>query len=141
MIDVLNALPHQPPMRLLDDILSADETHLHALVSSPHTSLFASPKGIPSVVAMEYIAQACAAYFAFHAAAEDAHPQRPGMLVACRSLTATAAYLPQDAPLHVIVHPPDASIARQTPTLVRFAGTVGTQPQAPLVHANVSVYL
>ena len=137
--DVLNKLPHQPPMRLLDEIVTADTKHIHALVHHAGTSVFTGPQGIPSIVAMEYIAQAAAAYFAFHAGGDA--PQRPGMLVACRSLTARARYLATDAPLHVIARPANANVATQTPTLVRFEGSVGFSPDDVEVSATLSVYL
>jgi predicted hotdog family 3-hydroxylacyl-ACP dehydratase len=80
-IDAL--LPHRPPMILLDEVLSADETSLTAAVTIREDSLFIEPGGVPSHIGIEYMAQACGAYAGLKAL-ERGEPVRVGFLLGTR---------------------------------------------------------
>jgi len=55
-------LPHQPPMILLDKVVSYDDTTLIAAVVITESSLFLTADGVPGYVGIEYMAQVCGAF-------------------------------------------------------------------------------
>jgi len=82
-------LPHRPPMVLIDAVESfdAEAKRLVARVTIGEGQLFFSGDGVPSWVAIEYMAQTAAALVGYH----DKHvapgePIRPGLLLGTRRL-------------------------------------------------------
>ena len=82
-------LPHRPPMVLIDAVESfdAEAKRLVARVTIGENQLFFDGMGVPNWVAIEYMAQACAAL----AGCWDRHvapdrPARPGLLLGTRKL-------------------------------------------------------
>ncbi len=55
---VADALPHAPPMVLLDTILRVSKDTATAAVTIRPDAVFADRRGVPAVVAVEYLAQA-----------------------------------------------------------------------------------
>lgn len=77
-------------MILIDQILSYDTTTLEAALTITPESQFYGPKGVPSHVGIEYMAQACGAHAG--ALARDANlPVKIGFLLGSRRYE---AYLP-----------------------------------------------
>ena len=87
---VAELLPHRPPMILLDEILSFDETSLTAAVQVSAASLFAEAGGVPVHIGLEYMAQACGA-FAGAMARERGESVRIGFILGTRQYR---AYVP-----------------------------------------------
>jgi predicted hotdog family 3-hydroxylacyl-ACP dehydratase len=55
-------LIHRPPMLLLEKVIGYSESEVVASVIITASSRFLTPEGVPGHVAVEYMAQACAAY-------------------------------------------------------------------------------
>jgi predicted hotdog family 3-hydroxylacyl-ACP dehydratase len=55
-------LPHEPPMILLDEVLSSEETSLAAALTIRENSLFVEAGGVPAHIGVENMAQTCGAY-------------------------------------------------------------------------------
>jgi predicted hotdog family 3-hydroxylacyl-ACP dehydratase len=80
---IASLLPHEPPMILIDDVVSYDDNSLIASVTITNTSLFLTPGGVPSHVGIEYMAQACGAYAGVQAL-DSGNPVRIGLLLGTR---------------------------------------------------------
>jgi predicted hotdog family 3-hydroxylacyl-ACP dehydratase len=76
-------LPHEPPAILLDAVEDWSESHLRAAVLIRETSPFARDAGVPAHVAIEYMAQACAAFVGIEARCKGTSP-RIGLLLGTR---------------------------------------------------------
>jgi predicted hotdog family 3-hydroxylacyl-ACP dehydratase len=81
-------LPHAPPMILLDEALSFDESSLVAAVTIRPDQPFFAGDGVPSHVGIEFMAQACGAW-AGATGREQGETVRPGMLLGTRRYEAT----------------------------------------------------
>lgn len=79
-------LPHRPPMLLLDAVVAFDDESVECEVEVRESSTFFEPGGVPAWVALEYCAQAIAAYAGLKAHTAGGQP-RIGLLVAARELT------------------------------------------------------
>lgn len=86
-------VPHSGTMSLLDDTVSSDESSLTAQVCIRSDSLFATDRGVPAWVGIEYMAQAIAAFAGVEAkqAGEDI---RIGFLVGSRKYTCNTPAFP-----------------------------------------------
>ena len=125
MISAISAaalLPHQPPMRLIDEVVAWDERQICAIAGTA-TSTYTDTNGLPSCFGLELMAQASAAFFTLQAGA-DATP-RQGMLIASRKFRTELAHYPLHGKL--LIHarlnsalPPDAN----KPALVKFAARI-----------------
>jgi predicted hotdog family 3-hydroxylacyl-ACP dehydratase len=145
-------LPHQPPMRLIDRVIAADETGLWASVSICPDSPFLRQGGARALFALEYLAQASAAWFAWRAiCVQSAARTQSGMLIACARLEATQPLFHEGQRLLLKVEPRSA-LPERGGGMVKFAGRVyvtwaevgSALPDAqatPVVAADFSVYL
>lgn len=80
-------LPHRPPMLLLDAVVAFDDESVECTVEIRESSTFFEPgAGVPAWVALEYCAQAIAAFAGLKARSAGGEP-RIGLLVAARELT------------------------------------------------------
>ena len=96
-------LPHAGPMILLDEVIAHDETNLTAAVTvRPGRLFFVTGRGMPSHVAIEWMAQACGAC-AGAAARGRGLPVRIGLLLGTRNFVAKVAWFPEAERLHVKV--------------------------------------
>ncbi len=59
---VVDLLPHDPPMVLIDEMICAGELQSQCRVSITSQSLFLEANGVPAFVGIEYMAQAVAAH-------------------------------------------------------------------------------
>jgi len=84
---ITELLPHQPPMILLDDLISYNETAAVALVMISEASLFRAGDGVPVHVGLEYMAQTCGAH-AGAIARDQGQPVRIGLLLGTRQYRA-----------------------------------------------------
>jgi predicted hotdog family 3-hydroxylacyl-ACP dehydratase len=76
-------LAHRPPMLLIDNVVGYDDACLLASVTITEASLLLGPHGVPSHVAIEYMAQACGA-FAGAIALDGGMPVKIGFLLGTR---------------------------------------------------------
>ena len=86
-------VPHRPPMILIDEIVGREPGRITCAVTVRPDELFFRPgRGLPVHVALEWMAQACAAYGG--ADARDAGDMpRIGFLLGTRDFRATRSWL------------------------------------------------
>ena len=124
MIDEL--IPHRPPMQLIDAVLgehSPDTLFARACLNAD--SPFASSKGVPGCIGLEYLGQTAAAYLSWQqrqsTEESPATRPRPGMLIASQRYRCALGYFPLDVELLVAIRP---ASPLQATGLVRFTGTI-----------------
>ena len=88
---LLSLMPHRPPMVLIDGVESFDDAE-HSLVAlvkiRPDSPFFVLGIGVPSWVAIEYMAQAAAALVGrYDQLTAPGAPPRPGFLLGTRKLS------------------------------------------------------
>lgn len=88
---VEQVLPHAPPMVLLDELIDYGNEALTAAVTIRNDSLFLQSEGVPSYVAIEYMAQAVAAYGGVEALNEH-RPVRIGYLLGTRNFASKVPF-------------------------------------------------
>jgi len=134
-------IPHQPPMRLLDSIVSCDTTSLQALAKLTTNCPFWTPRGVPACIGLEYLGQAAAAFFSILAQQIPKGPvdPRPGMLIASRSYASSVGFFPPECTL-LIELAPTSQVAGSG--LVKFSGTLlDQQSSQSFAKGDISVYL
>lgn len=87
---IAELLPHRPPMLLLDAVVAFDEESIECTVEIRESATFFEPGGVPAWVALEYCAQAIAAYAGLKARSTGGQP-RMGLLVAAREFSLQTA--------------------------------------------------
>lgn len=80
---IMELVPHQGPMCLLDRLLTAEGERLCAEVVVPAQGLFSHEGGVGAWVGIEYMAQAVAAWAGWQARAQG-HAPRIGLLLGTR---------------------------------------------------------
>ena len=85
LIDINELLYHEPPMVLLNSCTAASENSAECKVVINRESLFASEQGVPSYVAIEYMAQATAVFDGISRRARGKKP-KIGFLLGTRRL-------------------------------------------------------
>jgi len=136
-------IPHQPPMRLIDKIVSASETSLKATATLKADCPFWTSQGVPACIGLEYLGQAAAAFFSVLAQASNnstsKEDPRPGMLIASRSYECTQGFFPTDCTLLIEVNPQNKV---QSSGLVKFSGTLNElESSRSFAKGDISVYL
>ncbi len=161
--DLYQLLPHRPPMLLIDAVLGTDQKHLWALVQIRSETAFCEAHGVPTVISLEYLGQAAAAFFGLQDGLQDGLrdslvPQGdPGMLVSCPTLQVDRPFFVPDCNLLIRIIATHG--LTESPTLVKFAGEIAVVdasmqpattelaeveadwPAEPAVSGNLSVYL
>lgn len=102
LLGIERYVPHRGSMLLLERLLEAGEEHAVAQVRVARDGLFVQPQGVPSWVAIEYMAQAVAAWAGWRAA-EKGEPARIGFLLGSRKFEAFVAFFAPGAVLRVEV--------------------------------------
>jgi predicted hotdog family 3-hydroxylacyl-ACP dehydratase len=93
---IAELVPHSAPSLLLDELLHADDQRALARVKISERSAFYDNRGVPAVVAIEYMSQTIAAFSGFQRRRQGLPVQR-GLLVGCRIMTLEVdAFLPGD---------------------------------------------
>lgn len=89
---VVDLLPHEPPMVLLDRVLAWDDGELEAEIEiRAGIPFYRESRGVPAHAGIEYMAQACGAYVGLEAKAAGL-PVRLGFLLGTRRYYADAPY-------------------------------------------------
>lgn len=78
-------IPQRAPMRLVDEVLAADDGAITCAAVVRADNLFLRQGRVPAAVALEYMAQAIAAHAGLGARARG-EPPAVGLIAACRSL-------------------------------------------------------
>jgi predicted hotdog family 3-hydroxylacyl-ACP dehydratase len=129
-------LPHEHPMILIDAISEPEPGGLSATVRiSEDCPFFEAPRGVPSYVGIEYIAQTVAALAGLKAkwAGRDVEI---GFLLGTRRLQATSPYFPLGSKLSIRV---DSEF--ESSDLAKYRGTVCDESGQTIVGTAVNVYL
>lgn len=94
-------LPQKPPMQLIDEIIEREAEELTCALTVRADSLFfRAGQGVPAHVALEWMAQACAA-FAGCEARDGGEAVRIGFLLGTRDFCATQRWFAENDRLHV----------------------------------------
>jgi len=101
---VANLLPHAPPMILLDDIIAHEENFVHTRVRIREGLPFFKNGGVPSYIALEYMAQTIGVWKGF---LSQEHNQKPqiGFLIGSRQLILNTPFFKEGAILDVYGEP------------------------------------
>ncbi len=131
-------LPHRPPMVLIDAVESfdAETKRLVARVTIGEGQLFFDGQGVPSWVAIEYMAQTAAALVGYH----DKHfapdePIRPGLLLGTRRLELKLERFEPGKTYRII-----AENAFSDSDAASFACTIVDDSGATVATANLNAY-
>ncbi len=96
-------VPHTGEIVLLDSLVTVSQIALSARTTVRADGLFnTTPERVPSFIAVEYMAQAMAAWAGHHGLARG-EPVRPGLLLGVRDYVASAPYMPVGEALEVTV--------------------------------------
>lgn len=88
-----DTVPHRPPMILIDEIVAREPGRITAAVTVRPDALFFRPgQGMPMHLALEWMAQTCAAYGGAEARDAGGTP-RIGFLLGSRDFRATRSWL------------------------------------------------
>ena len=82
---VLELVPHEPPMSLLDEVLDFQADTMVCAVTIRADAPFVQPAGVQAVVTLEYMAQ-CVAAWAGLTGRLMGQPVRIGFLIGCREM-------------------------------------------------------
>jgi predicted hotdog family 3-hydroxylacyl-ACP dehydratase len=131
-----SVVPHRPPMMLIDEIVSRQADGIVAMVAIRRAGLFFQPgRGVPSHVALEWMAQTCAA-FAGCEAIDNGGAVRIGFLLGTRDFCASRAWFAEGERLYV-----RARLEYRDDELANFACEVTDSLEGPSVaRANLNVY-
>jgi predicted hotdog family 3-hydroxylacyl-ACP dehydratase len=131
-----SVVPQRPPMILIDEIVARGADRIVVLVTIRPTGLFFQPdRGVPSHVALEWMAQACAA-FAGCEALDAGGAVRIGFLLGTRDFQAVRAWFAEGERLYV-----RALLEYRDNELANFACEVADSPDGPsLARASLNVY-
>ena len=100
---VADLVPHSGDVVLLDEIEAAAPKSLSAITTVRADGLFnTTPHSVPSFIAVEYMAQAVAAWAGYHGRLEG-RPVQPGLLLGVRDFQASLADMPVGARVRVAV--------------------------------------
>jgi len=92
-IPIRELVPHDPPMALLDRVLSWEDSTLVAEVDVGPESVLCEKGGVPGWVGIEYMAQAVAAHAGYRARQKGEQPAI-GYLLGTRSYQCSVPFFP-----------------------------------------------
>ena len=99
---ILDVVPHQSPMLLLDTLESYSDNTLVSSLTIKEDSLFYEELGVPTWVGLEYMGQTIAAYGGVEARNED-KPVKIGFLVSSRRYESPQSHFKLGSKLIVFV--------------------------------------
>ncbi len=98
-------LPHRAPMILIDGIETFDEQEIRThLTIRPSCPFFVEGKGIAAHVAMEWMAQSCAAFVGLEAV-QAREPVKIGFLLGTRNFSAALNWFAEGEALGITARP------------------------------------
>lgn len=142
--DIVELLPHLPPMALLDALHYArcqdDDVEIQALVAVNEQTLYAGEQGVPAWVGMEYMAQTVGLYSGMQLQAKHEAP-KIGFLVGARHYDARVSHFPLGSLLLITVqlqHEMEDGLSMFTATIRDTASDMASD--ACLATANLKMY-
>lgn len=132
--NILDVVPHGPPMCLLDDVIQFDEQSLEAKVTIHPDSMFCEESGVPAWVGIEYMGQAIAAWAGVQAR-EQGNPVKIGFLVSCRKYDSPLSHFSVGSELRVSIQ----QVTEDTTGLQVFSCKI--QGDEFEIEANLNVFL
>ena len=129
-------VPQRPPMILIDEVVARQADGIVTLVTIRSGSLFFQPgRGMPSHVALEWMAQSCAA-FAGSEALDEEDAVKVGFLLGTRDFRALRSWFAEGERLYV-----RARLEYHDNELANFACEVAEQVDGPAVaRASLNVF-
>jgi predicted hotdog family 3-hydroxylacyl-ACP dehydratase len=133
---VESVVPQRPPMILIDEIVARQAESIVARVTIRPDGLFFQPgRGVPAHVALEWMAQACAA-FGGSQALDEGGAVKIGFLLGTRDFRATRSWFAEGERLYV-----RALLEYRDGELANFACEVADSLEGPsLARASLNVY-
>jgi len=133
---VADYIPHQPPMRVIGELIAAEEYQVVAAASVDADNVFfnADMGGVPAWVGIEYMAQAAAVWVGLHCERRG-RPIAPAFLLSSRQYTAHQPVFTLGQQLKVQVH---ADLVEEP--IVAFTGKITDDSGHLLVEAIFSAY-
>lgn len=101
---ILELLPHQPPLVLLEKVLSFDEHHMTCLVDLKASQIFSSDDHIDVIIATEWMAQAVGAFVGAQKRVTGQSP-RIGFIIGARKVDFHVSKVNKDSVLRVSAEP------------------------------------
>lgn len=99
--EIMELIPHRPPMLLINSLVSVGQTFSESIVSVDEDSpFFESGMGVPAWIGMEYMGQT-AALIAGYQMREGLMESHLGFLMACRKYETAMAYFTEKQSLRV----------------------------------------
>lgn len=130
-------LPHRDEMVLIHGFVARGDSWLIAAVDLARPNPYSTEHGIPSYVALEYMAQTISAYAGSQNAAKQLPPQI-GFLLGTRQLDCQTTYLPTTGIALVRV---DVVFAEEaTVSLFECCLYLPDSPNSPLARATIKVF-
>lgn len=93
-------LPHKKPMILIDHVVSFGDDFIQTNVSINKSSVFFDGKGVPSYIALEYMAQSIAAWSGLKASSMN-EPPKIGFLLGTRKLVLNVPFFKENEKLDI----------------------------------------
>ena len=131
-----SVVPQRPLMMLIDEIVARQVDRIVACVTiRPTTLFFQSGRGLPAHVALEWMAQSCAA-FAGSEALDGGGAVKIGFLLGTRDFRADRSWFLEGERLYV-----RARLEYHDDELANFACEVADAPEGPaVVRASLNVF-
>jgi len=133
-------LPHQPPARLLRDVLDASRETLTGVIEIPASSPFVTAGRAPAFLGLEAAAQGAAALEALNRRNDPEDRGGPGprigYLVGLRNVKCHTAWLPAERPFRVTVR-----LSGSAAPLSIYEVSVEGEGGAALVQGTISTYI
>jgi len=135
--EVLQLIPHRPPMLLINKIVSLSSTTSQALVlMDEQTPFYHKGKGVPSWIGLEYMGQSAALIAGFQQREGTSQPHL-GFLIGSRKYRAELDYF--DLTDNLLVSCEEAALVGES--LATFSCTITAQESEHTVaHAMLSVF-
>lgn len=130
---VLEYLPHQPPMVLIDDLIESGENYAVSRLLIKSTTPFVTAQGLPAWVGIELMAQTVS-LFAGVRGKRHGLPPRIGFLLGTRRYQSSCAFFPLNSELTISAKELYFGEAKLGVFECKIESVVGT------VTANLNVY-
>lgn len=129
-------VPHRPPMIWIDEVVARRSDGIVTTATiRPTDLLFQAGRGMPAHVAIEWMAQTCAAFAGSKALDEEA-PVKIGFLLGTRDFRATRSWLAEGTRFYV-----SANLEYLDAEMANFACQVAEALEGPVVAtASVNVF-
>jgi predicted hotdog family 3-hydroxylacyl-ACP dehydratase len=128
-------VPHRPPMRFLDRMISVDEVEAVAeTVVRPDNPLFVATTGLPGYAGLEMMAQAIAAIDGMKRRTGGL-PPKIGFLLGCRRYSVSCSSFAEGMKLHIV-----AKMVFTNGEMFNFECHIEDEEGAELAQASLNVY-